>query len=136
MGCRHYCRRPCTASILIRMVEYRGYVGSLFPYRSNSVGLVNEDKGAVVRDKHIDAGKELVDELKGNKDLDWHFTDRKQAMKSLRDGDYFAVIIVPENFSKQLGTVISDHPKKAKIEYYVNEKINSISPKITQRERP
>lgn len=97
------------------------------------VGLVNEDKGAVVRDKHIDAGKELVDELKGNRDLDWHFTDRKQAMKSLRNGDYFAVIIVPENFSKQLGTVISDHPKKAKIEYYVNEKINSISPKITQK---
>ncbi len=97
------------------------------------VGLVNEDKGAVVRDKSIDAGKELVNELKGNKDLDWHFTDRKKAMKELRNGDYFAVIIVPENFSESLGTVISDHPKKAKIEYYVNEKMNSISPKITQK---
>ncbi|RST57314.1 YhgE/Pip domain-containing protein [Siminovitchia terrae] len=97
------------------------------------VGLVNEDKGAIVRDKHIDAGKELVNELNGNKDLDWHFTNRKKAMKELRNGDYFAVIIVPENFSESLGTVISDHPKKAKVEYYVNEKVNSISPKITQK---
>ncbi|MBD8003696.1 YhgE/Pip domain-containing protein [Bacillus norwichensis] len=97
------------------------------------VGLVNEDKGAVVRDQSIDAGKELVNELKGNKDLDWHFTNRKKAMEELRNGDYFAVIIVPENFSESLGTVISDHPKKAKIEYYVNEKMNSISPKITQK---
>ncbi len=97
------------------------------------VGLVNEDKGAIVRDKHIDAGKELVDELTDNKDLDWHFTNRKRAMEKLRNGEYFAVIVVPENFSERLGTVISDHPKKAKMEYYVNEKINSISPKITQK---
>lgn len=106
------------------------------PYSHTSqipVALVNEDKGAVIRDKHIDAGRELVDELKGNKDLDWHFTNRKQAMKSLRSGDYFAVIVVPGNFSEKLGTVISDHPEKAKMEYYVNEKVNSISPKITQK---
>ncbi|RST76539.1 YhgE/Pip domain-containing protein [Siminovitchia acidinfaciens] len=97
------------------------------------VGVVNEDKGAVVREQHINIGKELVAELRGNKDLNWDFTNRNKAMKRLRNGDYFAVIVVPENFSEKLGTVVSGHPKKAKMEYYVNEKINSISPKITQK---
>ncbi|MFS0646317.1 YhgE/Pip family protein [Siminovitchia sp. 179-K 8D1 HS] len=97
------------------------------------VGIVNEDKGAEIRGKAIDAGKELVNTLKENDDLEWHFTDRKQAIKKLRNGDYYAVVVVPGNFSERLATVISDRPQKAKMEYYVNEKINSISPKITQK---
>src|SRR5699024_5848712 len=97
------------------------------------VGVVNEDKGATVRDEEIHVGDELVDTLKNNDDMDWKFVDRDKAMKNVEYGDYFAVIVIPENFSENLGTVIEDNPKKAKIEYYVNEKINAIAPKITQK---
>lgn len=106
------------------------------PYGSTDqlpIAVVNEDKGAVVRDKEIDVGGELVNTLKENKSMDWQFVNREKALDKLEFGDYFAVIIIPENFSEKLGTVISDQPEKADVEYYVNEKINAIAPKITDK---
>jgi putative membrane protein len=96
------------------------------------VGIVNEDRGATVRDKEIHIGDELVKELKKNHKLDWQFVNREEAMDKVEYGDYFSVIIIPRNFSEKLGTVINDQPEKASVEYYVNEKINAIAPKITE----
>ncbi|WP_289890623.1 YhgE/Pip domain-containing protein [Virgibacillus pantothenticus] len=97
------------------------------------VGVVNEDQGATVRGQDINVGKDLVKTLKENKKMDWRFTDRKTAMEEVEYGNYFAVIVIPKNFSKRLGTVIEDNPEKANVEYYVNEKINAIAPKITEK---
>ncbi|MBN8209267.1 YhgE/Pip domain-containing protein [Bacillus sp. NTK071] len=97
------------------------------------VGIVNEDQGATIRDKAIDVGGELTKELKHNNSLEWHFSKRDRAMEKLKNGDYFAVIVIPKDFSKKLGTVINDKPEKAEVEYYVNEKVNAIAPKITEK---
>ncbi|MEN1968593.1 YhgE/Pip domain-containing protein [Lentibacillus sp. N15] len=97
------------------------------------IGVVNEDTGATVRDEEIHVGDELVKELKKNNDMEWHFDSRKQAMDKVEYGDYFAVIVIPKDFSKKLGTVVQDDPQKANVEYYVNEKINAIAPKITDK---
>lgn len=97
------------------------------------VGIVNEDEGATIRDKEIDAGKELTKELKNNDRMEWHFSNRDNAMEKLEYGDYFAVIVIPKDFSTKLGTVINDKPEKAEVEYYVNEKVNAIAPKITEK---
>lgn len=97
------------------------------------VALVNEDQGAKVRDDEIDVGQQLVDELKEDESLDWKFVDRTTAMDKVEYGDYFAAVIIPKDFSEKLATVTSKEPEKAKVEYYVNEKINAISPKITEK---
>jgi len=97
------------------------------------VGIVNEDEGATIRDKDIDAGEELMQELKKNDHMEWHFSNREKAMENLKYGDYFAVIVIPNDFSEKLGTVINDKPEKAEVEYYVNEKVNAIAPKITEK---
>lgn len=97
------------------------------------VAVVNEDAGAVIRDEKIEVGDQLVDTLRDNNDMEWHFTSRKEAMDGVEYGDYFAAIFIPEDFSEKLGTVISGKPQKAEIEYYVNEKLNSIAPKITEK---
>ncbi len=75
----------------------------------------------------------IVDSLKDNKNMQWYFTDRKDAMDKVEYGDYFAIVIIPEDFSEKLGTVISDKPEKAQMEYFVNEKLNAVSPKITEK---
>ena len=106
------------------------------PYnRTNQlpVAIVNEDAGTKVRGKQLNVGNELIDTLKNNSSMKWSFTSRTIAMEKVYYGEYFAVIIIPENFSKKLASVISDNPQKADIEYYVNEKINSITPKITEK---
>lgn len=97
------------------------------------IGIVNEDEGATVRDEEIDVGKELVESLKDNDSMDWQFVDRKEAMDKVEYGDYFSVIVIPKDFSEKLGSVITDNPEKASVEYFVNEKINAIAPKITQK---
>jgi len=97
------------------------------------VGVVNEDTGETVRDQRIDVGNDLVETLKENDSMKWKFMDKRDAMDQLEKGDLFAVILIPENFSKNLGTVIQSNPQKANVEYYVNEKINAIAPKITEK---
>ena len=74
----------------------------------------------------------MVEGLKNNKNLDWQFVSNKQeAEEGVRIGDYYASIVIPQNFSEDLTSVSRGFPKKATIEYTVNEKINAISPKIT-----
>ena len=97
------------------------------------IGVVNEDIGATVLDEDINVGKTLVDTLKENDSMEWHFVGKDLAMEKLEKGDYFAVIVIPKNFSKNLGTVVDAHPEKAHVEYYVNEKLNAIAPKITEK---
>src|SRR5690625_2790122 len=87
------------------------------------IGIVNEDKGAVIRDQEFYVGDTLIETLQKNNDFNWQFVNRKTAMEEIEYGNYYAVIIVPKDFSETLGTVITAKPKKAKIEYYVNEKI-------------
>ena len=97
------------------------------------VAIVNEDEGAMVRDKQIDVGKELINTLQDNKEMDWSFTTSEEAMAGVEYGDYFAAIFIPKDFSSKLATVTSGEPKKAEIHYFVNEKLNSIAPKITEK---
>lgn len=97
------------------------------------VAIVNEDEGATVRGSDIDVGNDLVVELSTNKNFDWKFTERAVAIDKVTTGDYFAAVIIPKDFSTKLASVLQDNPEQAKIEYYVNEKINSIAPKITDK---
>ncbi|MFX3635765.1 MAG: YhgE/Pip family protein [Candidatus Pristimantibacillus sp.] len=95
-----------------------------------AVAVANNDQGTVIRDKPLHTGDEIIDSLKKNKKIGWVFVDEKQALKGVKHGDYYASIIIPSDFSTKIGTVLNDVPEQATIEYYVNEKINAVSPKI------
>ena len=96
------------------------------------VAVVTEDNGAEVEGQKVNLGENLIDGLKNNKNLDWQFVSNKQeAEEGVRIGDYYASIVISKNFSEDLTSVSRGFPKKATIEYTVNEKINAISPKIT-----
>lgn len=97
------------------------------------IGVVDEDEGADIRGEDVDVGEMLVDSLKDNDSMDWQFVDHDKAMDEVENGNYFAVIVIPSDFSEQLGSVVSNKPEKAEMEYYVNEKINAIAPKITDK---
>ncbi|PJN86851.1 YhgE/Pip domain-containing protein [Bacillus sp. mrc49] len=109
-------------------------VASWDPYANTEgilVGVSNNDKGAELNGKAVNLGNEVIEGLKGNKDLGWRFTSEKDAVAKVKKGDYYATLIIPENFSEHIATIMTDEPMKAEIDYYVNEKINSIAPKIT-----
>ncbi|MGM8214838.1 YhgE/Pip family protein [Bacillaceae bacterium W0354] len=122
--------------ILPSLYAWMNIIASWDPYGQTDqipVAVVNEDVGATVRNEDIHVGNNLVNTLKDNDSFDWQFVSQEKALDKLNYGDYYAVIVIPENFSESLGTVISDHPVKAHVKYYVNEKINAIAPKITEK---
>lgn len=117
------------------MYAWPNILSSWDPYGHTNnikVAVTSEDAGATVDEKDLNLGNSLVEGLKNNKNLDWQFVSNKQqAEDGVRIGDYYASIVVPKNFSQDMTSVSRTEPKRATIEYTVNEKINAISPKIT-----
>lgn len=104
------------------------------PY-SNTNGLkiavVNKDKGTVFKEQDINIGEELVEKLEDNDKMGWEFTDEETAKTGLKEEIYYATIEIPEDFSEAVTTVSGKDVTKPKLIYTVNEKKNSIAPKIT-----
>ncbi|PGA95757.1 YhgE/Pip domain-containing protein [Bacillus toyonensis] len=97
------------------------------------IAVSNQDAGSNLRGKDINIGKEIVDSLKKNKNLGWKFVDENQAIYGVERGDYYASITIPKDFSEKIATVLDENPKKPELDYYVNEKVNAIAPKITAK---
>lgn len=97
------------------------------------IAVSNQDVGSNLRGKDINIGKEIIDSLKKDKNFGWKFVDEKQAIYGVERGDYYASITIPKDFSEKITTVISDNPQKPELNYFVNEKVNAIAPKITAK---
>lgn len=97
------------------------------------IAVVNNDKGTTLSDKSINVGDQLVKKLKDNDALGWEFVNGDYARKGLESGKYYATIEIPSNFSEDLASILNKDTTKAKIIYSVNEKINAIAPKITDK---
>ena len=97
------------------------------------IAVVNKDKGTTLSDKNINVGDQVVKKLKDNDALGWEFVNSDYARKGLENGKYYATIEIPSNFSEDLASILSKKTTKAKIIYSVNEKINAIAPKITDK---
>ena len=121
--------------LLPSMYAWPNILSSWDPYGHTNnikVAVTSEDAGATIDGKDLNLGNSLVEGLKNNKNLDWQFVSNKQeAEDGVRIGDYYASIVVPKNFSQDMTSVSRTEPQRAIIEYTVNEKINAISPKIT-----
>ena len=109
---------------------------SMDPYAHTAnmkIAIVNEDTGTTVRDETINVGDAVIQQLNTNKSFTWVFETEQKGMDQLKNGDYFAMIVIPKDFSQKLTSILTDQPTKAHIDYYVNEKKNPIAPKITSK---
>ena len=117
------------------MYAWPNILSSWDPYSHTNnikVAVISEDEGATVEGKNVNLGESLITNLKGNKNLNWQFVSSKQqAENGVKIGDFYASIVIPKSFSSDITSITRGELKKATIEYTVNEKINAISPKIT-----
>ncbi len=99
------------------------------------VAIVNNDQGykSDVIPVDLQLGNSVVSALHENQGLKWAFTDFDDAMNKLIDGKYYAIIVIPEDFSNQLLSIASGQVESANLVYYSNEKNNPIAPKITDK---
>ena len=97
------------------------------------VGIVNNDKGGNVSGKEFNVGDVIIDTLKDNKALGWNFISEKEAEYGLENGKYYATIVIPEDFTEKLLSITTNNIEKPKLIYSVNQKLNAIVPKITDK---
>lgn len=94
------------------------------------VAVVNNDLGYSTNGTHYNVGDLLVEELKNNDNFNWQFVDDEAARNGVKNGDYYAALIIPKNFSEDLLSIKTTTPQQTKIEYVVNDKLNPVAPRI------
>ncbi|MEF2650619.1 YhgE/Pip domain-containing protein [Collinsella tanakaei] len=92
---------------------------------NNDQGTSNEYVG------ELNAGDETVSKLKENDQLGWVFTDADTAVEGVKSGEYYAAIVIPDDFSANLTSMLTGTFTQPQLEYYCNEKKNAIAPKVT-----
>lgn len=92
---------------------------------NNDQGTSNEYVG------ELNAGDETVSKLKENDQLGWVFTDADAAVEGVKSGEYYAAIVIPDDFSANLTSMLTGTFTQPQLEYYCNEKKNAIAPKVT-----
>lgn len=97
------------------------------------VAVVNEDEGATFGDKEYKIGDIIVDNLKGNNKIGWQFVSKKVATEKVDNGEYYASIVIPKEFSKDVLSITTNDIKRPTLLYTVNEKTNAVAPKITEK---
>ncbi|MDE6357186.1 MAG: YhgE/Pip domain-containing protein, partial [Eubacteriales bacterium] len=106
------------------------------PYGSTNginVAVSNIDLGYQNGEINVNIGDKIIDNLKGNNQIGWQFVNKDEVINGVKSGKYYAGIIIPENFSADLASILDGDIKSPKFYYYINEKKNAIAPKITDK---
>lgn len=88
------------------------------------IAVVNQDQSVEFEGQTLSVGENVVEELKEDESLEWHFVNSKEALQGLKDKKYYMIVTFPENFSANAATVLSDAPTQMVINYETNAGVN------------
>ena len=95
--------------------------------------IANDDLGSSYQGESINVGDRLVKSLKDNHDFEWVFITSDELRKGVHNGTYYAGIVIPQNFSESVVSIVSGKPHSGELEYLVNEKSNELEIKPKKR---
>jgi putative membrane protein len=130
--------------ILPSLYAWFNIAASWDPYGNTKglkVAVVNNDKGASIDsifdtdidDSSINIGEMVMDELRKNDNIGWQFVEGDAAIDGVQSGKYYAAVVIPEDFSQKISSVLTTNIERPVLQYYVNEKKNAIATKITNK---
>ncbi len=99
------------------------------------VAVVNNDEGyqSDLVPLKVNMGEQVVSSLRANQQMDWVFTSEDDAIDGASSGKYYAAVVIPQSFSKDMMTFYSEDVEHASLLYYSNEKKNVVAPKLTDQ---
>ena len=123
-------------TILPSAYAWLNIISNWDPYantRHISVAVANLDVGASSQlTGEVNVGEQVVSQLKENDQLGWTFVHtKKEAVEGVESDRYYAAVVIDKNFSRSLVRMITSGGSRPELNYYVNEKLNPIAPKIT-----
>lgn len=98
-----------------------------------AVASVDEGYSGELTAINLNIGDKVISSLRENDALDWVFTTEKEAVQGVKDGSYYAALVIPESFSRDMMSFFTPEVHRSDILYYLNEKENAIAPKITNK---
>ena len=112
--------------------------GSWDPYGNTSnlkVAVANSDKGytSELMPVELNFGERVVSDLRESTSIGYVVTSEEDALEGVRSGEYYAAVVIPEDFSTDLLTALSSNPVKAQVKFYQNEKANAIAEIVTNK---
>ena len=109
------------------------------PYTPDStqnlkIAVASSDAGTDFVGMKLNVGDIILDKLKANDQIDWQFPDSVQGvMDGLYAGDYYAGLIIPEDFSASILGFTDGEMDQPEIIYYDNQKMNAVASRVTDR---
>lgn len=99
------------------------------------IAVASKDEGheSDLASLRLNLGDEVLSQLSRNEQVDWVLTNADDALEGTKSGEYYAGILLPENFSRELLTFYIEGTEPAKLDLYTNEKKNALSTTITER---
>ena len=110
--------------------------GSWDPYGNTDnirVAVASEDEGYTgeLVPVSVNLADRVIDELRASDTIDYVVTSADDAVEGVRSGAYYAAIVLPEDFSRGLMTMLSGKPERPRVRFYQNEKENAIASIVT-----
>ena len=98
-----------------------------------SIAVASLDKGWTEEDgTQVNKGREVVDDLRTSTSINWVAVDTKEeAEHGVYAGDYYAAVVIGEDFSYNMYHMLTEWTDKPTITYYENYKKNAVATKIT-----
>ncbi len=122
-------------TVLPALYSWVNIYGFWDPYSHTNaitISVANEDKGGSnPMTGELNAGDNIVEALKGNDQLGWRFRSQDEALQDVQSGDSYAAFIIPQDFTADLLTILTPDFQEPQLEYYVNEKVSAIAPRVT-----
>lgn len=99
------------------------------------IAVASKDEGheSDLASLRLNLGDQVLSQLSRNEQVDWVLTNADDALEGTKSGEYYAGIVLPENFSRELLTFYIEGTEPAKLDLYTNEKKNALSTTITER---
>ena len=121
------------------MYAWFNIAGSWDPYGNTSqlkVAVANSDDGyeSALSPLPLNIGDRVVGMLHENQDYGWVFVDEAEAMEGMRAGRYFAAIVIPNDFSSKMMSVLASDAEQASVDYYLNMKVTPLAPIIAEED--
>ncbi|MCP8858150.1 YhgE/Pip domain-containing protein [Latilactobacillus fuchuensis] len=95
------------------------------------VAVVNQDQPVQYQKHKMAIGSQLAQNLKKSQSLDYHFVSAKRAQSGIKSGDYYMVLTIPKDFSKNATTLLADKPQKMMLKYETTSGRSFISGKLS-----
>lgn len=96
------------------------------------VAVVNLDHEVEYKGNALHIGDDLVDKFYENSELNFEFVSEDAAARGLRDGKYYMVITIPEDFSYKAATATDLQPDTMQLLYSTNPATNYVASKLSE----